>query len=71
MTTTTKTARIAEVCRRAISGDTEHLSNDMPALRRVAVENVKQTIIRQHKTNAIIDECTAAKEASKKWSLRK
>jgi hypothetical protein len=71
MTTTTKTARIAEVCRRAISGDTEHLSNDMPALRRVAVENVKQTIIRQHKTNAIMAEWSQAKKDQKKGILRR
>jgi hypothetical protein len=70
MTTTTKTARIAEVCRRAISGDTEHFSNDIPALRRVAVENVKNTILAKKKLNSVVEEWSAAREAHKKGSLR-
>jgi hypothetical protein len=68
---TQRTAKIAEVCRKAISGDTEHFSNDILALRRVAVENVKNVIICRHKTNAIMGGWLISKEEQKKWSLRK
>jgi hypothetical protein len=43
---------------------------DIAGSRRAAVKNVKNTIIRQHKTNAIVDEWLNAKEEHKKWSLR-
>jgi hypothetical protein len=68
---TQRTANIAEVCRFAISEDTQHFSNDIPALRRAAVTNVKNVIIRQRKTNAIMAEWMIAKEEAKRWSLRK
>jgi phosphotransferase system IIA component len=58
--------------RRAITsiGD-EIISNDLQELRRTAVDNVTNIVLRQRKTNAIIDEWLAAKDVSKKWSLRK
>jgi hypothetical protein len=68
---TKRTAQIATVRRKAISGDAQYVSNDIPILRRAAVANVKNVIIRQHKTKAIIDEWLTAKEEQKKWSLRK
>jgi hypothetical protein len=46
-------------------------SNDFHELRRTAVENVTEIVHRQRKTNAIIGKWLAAKEASKKCSLRK
>lgn len=66
-----RTANTAEVCRRSISGDTEYFPNDIFALRRVAVENVKQIITRQHKTNSIMAEWLQAKEDHKKGSVRR
>ena len=47
------------------------ISTDFQELRRIAVDNVTKIVHRQRKTNAIIEEWLAAKEASKKWSLRK
>jgi hypothetical protein len=38
---TKRTAQIAKVRRKAISGDAQYLSNDIPILRHFAVENVK------------------------------
>jgi hypothetical protein len=68
---TKSTAQIGEVCRKAISGDAHYLSNDIPQLRHVAVENVKNVIICKHKTNAIMAEWLQAKEEQKRGSLRK
>lgn len=62
-------AQIAELCRKAISGDAQYFSNDIPALRRTAVANVKNLVIRQRKTNAIMDEWLT--EVQKRASLRK
>jgi hypothetical protein len=47
------------------------VETDIVASRRAAVENVKNAIIRQRKTNAIVDEWLIAKEEARRWSLRK
>jgi hypothetical protein len=60
---TQRTAKIAEICRRAISGDADYFSNDTPALRRAATENVKNIINRRHKTNAIMGEWLNARRS--------
>jgi phosphotransferase system IIA component len=58
--------------RRAITTNGERaISIDFQELSRTAVDNVTNIVVRQRKTNTIIDEWMAANEASKKWSLRK
>jgi hypothetical protein len=80
---TKRTARIAEVLRRSntpdgfgfanpmVNPEGGCISNDIDALRRKAVENVKRHVIARHAFNSVVDEWHAAKEEHKKWSLRK
>jgi hypothetical protein len=67
-----RTARIAEVCRRAVTpGDEGHISTDHAAARLASVENVKRNIINRRAANLVVDEWHKAKEEMQKRSLHR
>jgi len=66
------TKKLAEVYRRAITPGVEgYISNDVEAAQRAAVENVKRNVLARHALYTMVAEWAAAKEKTKKWSLRK
>lgn len=65
------TARIAEVCRRAVTPGAEgYISTEIEAVQRTAVENVKKKIIAGKQLRSVLDEWKAAREEHKKWRLQ-
>jgi hypothetical protein len=69
---TKRTAKIAEVCRRAVTQNRKgYISNDIAASRLASVNNVKRTVIARHALNSVVDEWLTVKEEHKKWRLGK
>jgi hypothetical protein len=68
---TKRTARIAEICGRAITPKgVGYIPNHIAASRLTSVENVKRNIITRREANSVMSEWLKAKEEHKKWSLR-